>query len=332
MAHNVIAESNFSTDESADNSASGFIASVEFAQETDLFAALAKAYLAMFGLTDEKIIRQFTLFANQYRKADEVRTSELTAETQNFRGQDDLIKAFKQTVDRNGYLIKNWTIKISVKNWFLERLKQFGIDFTLDNLTGKVNLTSVNPIPMIDKSDMRTGDIVLVGGHGSVSKVIRTATWSGYSHAAIYDGIDSVYEALGGGMVETPFNTAIDRCNPVAVLRLITHNPAVSIKALEYAKKITAQKKLYDIQGAVSSGLSWKAAIIISPLLSLKIASEATNVILGDDFAFFCSEAVAQSYVEAGTPIIATKPQNTVPGALYYSPNLTLIGFLVNRI
>lgn len=326
MAHNVIAESNFSIDKSADNSESGFTASVEFAQEADLFAALAKAYFAMFGLTDEKIIRQFTLFANQYRKADEVRTSELTAETQNFRGQDDLIKAFRQITDRNGYLIKNWTIKISVKKWFLERLKQFGIDFTLDNLT------SVNPIPMIDKSDMRTGDIVLVGGHGSVSKVIRTATVSKYSHAAIYDGIDSVYEALGEGMEKNTLITATMDCNPVAVLRLITHNPAVAIKALNYAKKITEQKKLYDIPGAVSSGLSWKVAIIITPLLPLKIGSEANNVIFGDDFAFFCSEAVAQAYVEAGTPIIAVKPQNVVPGALYHSPNLTPIGFLVNIV
>ncbi len=332
MAHNVIAESNFSLDESADNSASGFVASVEFVQEADLFTALAKAYFAMFGLTDKKIIRQFTLFANQYRNADEVRTSELTAETQNFRGQDDLIKAFRQTTDRNGNIIGNWKINISVKKWFLERLKQFGIDFRLDNTAGKVNLKSINPIPMIDKSDMRTGDIVLVGGHGSVSKVIRTTTWSGYSHAAIYDGIDSVYEALGKGMEKNTLITATTDCNPVAVLRLITHNPAVAIKALNYAKKITEQKKLYDIPGAVSSGLSWKVAIIITPLLPLKIGSEANNVIFGDDFAFFCSEAVAQAYVEAGTPIIAVKPQNVVPGALYHSPNLTPVGFLVNKV
>lgn len=77
---------------------------------------------------------------------------------------------------------------------------------------------------------------------------------------------------------------------------------------------------MYDIHGAVSSGLSWKAAIVITPLLSLKIGSEATNVIFGNDCAFFCSEAVAP-YVEAGTPIIAAKPQNVVPGALYHSPN-----------
>jgi hypothetical protein len=32
----------------------GFVASVEFAQDADLFAALAKAYVAMFGLTTTK--------------------------------------------------------------------------------------------------------------------------------------------------------------------------------------------------------------------------------------------------------------------------------------
>ena len=323
MAHNITAESNFSTGESEDNSASGFIASVEFAQEADLFAALAKAYFAMFGLTDEKIIRQFTLFANQYRSPAEARASELIFETQNFRNQDDLIKAFKRTTDKNGYVINNWKINISVKKWFLERLKQFGIDFTLDNAAGKVSLKSINPIQMIDKSDMRTGDIVLVGGHDSVSKVIRTATWSSYSHASIYDGIDSVYEALGEGMKFNTLNMAIDNCNPVAVLRLITHNPAVAIKAVEYAKMITEQQKKYDIPGAISSALSWKVAIIITPLLPLKLAPEGTGAILGKDVSFFCSEAVAQAYVEAGTPIIATKPQDTVPSALYYSPNLS---------
>lgn len=164
MAENTIAKSSFSLVESTDNTDSGFAASVEFTQEADLFAALAKAYFAMFGLTDEKIIRQFTLFANQYRTLNEFRTNELESETKNFRTQDDLIKAFRRTTDINGYLIKNWTIKIRVKNWFLETLRKFGIDFTLNNLTGKVNLKAVNPIPMIDKSDMRTGDVILVGG------------------------------------------------------------------------------------------------------------------------------------------------------------------------
>lgn len=53
MAHNVMAESGFSSD----NSASGFTASIEFLQEADLFAVLAKTYFAMFGLTDEQTIR-----------------------------------------------------------------------------------------------------------------------------------------------------------------------------------------------------------------------------------------------------------------------------------
>lgn len=197
----------------------------------------------MFGLTDEKIIRQFTLFANQYRNAEKARTNELSFETQNFRGQDDLKKAFRQTTDRKGNIIKNWKITISVKKWFLERLKQFGIDFTLDNAAGKVNLKSINPIPMIDKSDMVTGDIVLVGGHGSVSKVIQTATWANYSHAAIYDGRGSIYEALGDGMNFNDLKEGIKNFNPVAVLRLITYNPAVAIKAVEYAKKLPHRKK-----------------------------------------------------------------------------------------
>jgi hypothetical protein len=329
MAENVMAES---MDDNADNTSS-FSVKVEFAREANLFAALAKAYFAMFGLTDEKIIRQFTLFANQYRAPNEAAANDLESETKNFRGQDDLITAFSRTTDRNGYLIKKWTITIKVKDWFLERLKQFGIDFTHDNLNGKVNLKGVNPIPMIDKSDMQKGDIVLVGGTHSLSKTIRTATSSNYSHAAIYDG-GWVYEALGGGMVSNRLTDATIDSNPVAVLRVITFNTAAAYKAVEYAKSIANQNTPYDVPGALASGVSWKMAVVIVPvvLLPFKVGAKINDAIFGNELSFFCSEAVAEAYESAGTPIIAKKPQDTTPGAIYHSPNVTLVGFLVNKV
>ncbi|MBC7796887.1 MAG: hypothetical protein H7Z37_08445 [Pyrinomonadaceae bacterium] len=52
-------------------------------KEPDNAKAVAKAYYAKFGLTDGTIIKQFTLFANQYRKKQV--ENELTDEANNLR-------------------------------------------------------------------------------------------------------------------------------------------------------------------------------------------------------------------------------------------------------
>ena len=88
----------------------------------------------------------------------------------------------------------------------------------------------------------------------------------------------------------------------------------------------------YDYGGAIASGIPWTAAIIIYPLLPLKISEAAKNAMMGNDRQFFCSEMVAEAYRRAGTPIVPTAPQDTVPGALFYSPNLRRVGYLKYKI
>lgn len=92
-------------------------------KEADTALAVAKAYFAKFGLTDEKIIRQFTLYSNQFRPESDQRENELLSEAENFRSQTDFIKY----VDANSSPTK---INIAVKKWFMIRIQAFGM--TLD--------------------------------------------------------------------------------------------------------------------------------------------------------------------------------------------------------
>lgn len=84
-------------------------------KEADNALAVAKAYYAKFGLTAEKIIRQFTLFCNQYRPESEQRESELLAEAANFKSQTE----FMSFVESNSSPAK---ITIEVKKWFMVRI------------------------------------------------------------------------------------------------------------------------------------------------------------------------------------------------------------------
>lgn len=197
-------------------------------------------------MTDEKIIRQFTLFANQFRSKSEQRESELLAEAANFRSQPEFIKF----VDSNSSPTKT---NIAVKKWFIGRVQSLGISLDVDYGNGDVKVVASNPIPMIVKSEMMRGDIVLVDGASGLSNIIKLETWSQFSHAAIYDGYERIYEAVGGGVEGNDLQRDIDLLPLTAVLRPVNYNPAAADNAVNYARKNAGElggiKRGYDIPG-----------------------------------------------------------------------------------
>ena len=305
---------------------SGFKAKVRFAAQADMFVALARAYFKMFGLSDAKVMRQFTLYANQTRSMASRRASEFDSQLEYFRDDEKLSKAMARTEDADGRTISEWTITVDVKKWFLERLPQFGIGIAVNKLDGSVKVTRFEPLPMIDASELRIGDVITVGGRASVSTAIMTATGSAFSHAAIYDGQGSVYEALAQGIVKTPLGNALSGTVRASAFRPLRANAFSGKKAVDYIRRQVGRP--YDYSGAINSGISWKTAFVVLPLLGFKLGQTVGKAIVGEDASFFCSEAVAAAYVHAGTPIADTRPRNTVPGALARSRHLAFVGYL----
>ena len=315
-----------------------FTTKVTVRKEADMFTALARAYFEKFGLRDEKIVRQFTLFANQYRNETSRRDNELTIQAEDFRSQQSLIEIFKRQLDSSNRLIASYDITINVKQWFLERIKQFGIQYILGGDVarggnGDVHLMNIEPIPMIDKTDLQRGDIFLIDGGSVVSQIIKFGTWSRFSHTAIYDNFnDRVYESLGDGVNVTPFQEVMDNDPVIGVMRSRLAFPSAADKAVAYARRSAGldggHKVPYDIPGAIASGTPWILALGFPPLLSNKIGSKIDDAVFGHQQTFFCSEMVCTAYEEAGMSISDASPQDTFPGALSYSSKLFFVGFL----
>ena len=138
---------------------------------------------------------------------------------------------------------------------------------------------SGNLLHYIDSSKLRPGDILLcTDPDGRVSKIIRQATQSPYSHAAIYIGDGEFVEAVGLGvrrfMVDS---TAVQNRENVRFLRVKDAVPdaqGVARTASEKAESYVARR--YWLTGAVAARV---------PGLNLNNSSGK----------FFCSQLVAQA-------------------------------------
>jgi uncharacterized protein YycO len=109
------------------------------------------------------------------------------------------------------------------------------------------------------------------------SAAIRALTWSRWSHVAIIDG-DTVIEAAAlQGVCRTPLRAAIEHAREYASGYLRCANPQAVIEAA--ASQIG---KPYDYTAILGLGLrrDWQ-----------------------EDDAWFCSELVAWSMAQAGTPL-----------------------------
>lgn len=148
------------------------------------------------------------------------------------------------------------------------------------------------------------GDIVLVADlHSLVSKAIRLATHSSFSHAIIVTSPPLGVEAVRVGVVRVNLRGLVVRNrNSVRVLRLSGNQyQLIRGRAAKYA------------EGRVLSRYALKDAIFsIFPAVRPK-----------EDDAFFCSNLVAEAYEHAGQKITNKAPKKTTPEDLLKSTVLT---------
>ena len=148
------------------------------------------------------------------------------------------------------------------------------------------------------------GDIVLTTDlHALVSKTIRIATRSSFSHAIIVTRPPLGVEALGVGVVRVNLRgLVVSNRNSVRVLRLSGDQYHLTRRgAAEYAENQVLA--LYALKDAIFS------------ILPVALPKE------GD--AFFCSNLVAEAYEQAGKKITNKAPKNTTPEDLLKStPNV----------
>lgn len=106
------------------------------------------------------------------------------------------------------------------------------------------------------------------------SWLIRTATWSDWSHVALVDGNTVIEAAAGHGVRELSLKDAIARCSAYEVVDLPASNPSAIIAAAR-----SQLGKPYDWTAIFALGLrrDWQ-----------------------EDDAWFCSELVAWAAAAAG--------------------------------
>jgi hypothetical protein len=171
------------------------------------------------------------------------------------------------------------------------------------NTKGDLGRTDREQVQYLDCGKLRAGDIMLCTDPDSAkSYIIRKATGSPYSHAAICLEPGEFLEAIGMGVHRfSALMAAVGNPANVCFLRVHPGNERIAAKAARKAEHYIARH--YWTSGALMA-------------LSEKVALE-------DKGAFFCSHLVAQAYHEAGLELLADlPPDKVVPGALVMSPAL----------
>lgn len=137
---------------------------------------------------------------------------------------------------------------------------------------------------IIDISRLELGDIILTAEKGAVSKGVRVATLSKYSHAAIYVGGTIIEATLGGVFSKNPQRLIFDSENQVAVYRYRGELSEEQVKVIcNYARSKVAS--LYTIPEALT--------LRIRELLKKPESRKQ-----------FCSRLVALSYSDNGIDLL----------------------------
>ena len=134
------------------------------------------------------------------------------------------------------------------------------------------------------------------------SWLIRTGTWSAWSHVALVDGDQVIESVMGHGVRRVPLYSAIRRASRHALVSLSARNPALIIAAAG-----EQLGKPYDYSAILGLGLhrDWQ-----------------------EDDAWFCSELVAWAFQQAGEPLFRAECLRRVtPQHLYMLPALPEVAF-----
>jgi cell wall-associated NlpC family hydrolase len=169
---------------------------------------------------------------------------------------------------------------------------------------------------MITIGQLQKGDIILSTTSDSVSKVVKFATDSKFSHARLYIGGGDIIEAIDPVVVQDELIKVLKGDLYAVVYRMPQLTKAQKNNIVYYAMKQLGKE--YDLSGAIGSSGAGIAVAGLIPTISNLINSE---------YDFYCSELVAFSYKNAGVKL-ETFSSQTTPKDLAQNPKLNYIGNL----
>ncbi|EPM7998649.1 TPA: YiiX/YebB-like N1pC/P60 family cysteine hydrolase [Vibrio vulnificus] len=169
---------------------------------------------------------------------------------------------------------------------------------------------------VITLGQLQKGDVILSTTNEAVSKVVKLATISNYSHARLYVGGEHIIEAIDPEVVKVKLVDVMKGDLYTVVYRYPGLSEAQKNKIMTYARKQIG--KQYDLSGAIGSSGAGRAAVGVLPTMANLISPESD---------FYCSELVAFSYKKAGVPLEWFSSQTT-PKDLANNSKLIYIGHL----
>lgn len=150
---------------------------------------------------------------------------------------------------------------------------------------------------MLDGDSLQPGDVILSSQKANFSFLIRTFTWSGYSHAAIVLENGLYAEAVGLGVRKRSIRTVLKSKLKVLRLKPIESN--------------AARKKAADAAQAIEKYLHscyWTAGALLTIFKNTDVKNRGR---------LFCSHLVAQVYRDANVEILDNiSPGKTTPARL----------------
>ena len=181
----------------------------------------------------------------------------------------------------------------------------------------------------IQSSSLIGADLIVSTTNAFASRVIRTGTFSGVSHAMLYIGAGMVIEAVGSGVRQVPLSTAFLDASLAVSYRRVDLIDRDRDAIIHFAK--TKVGKGYDTAGALGAGVARNpvacaaAGVVVCVGSSFGLAS--------DDDRFFCSELILSAFSAANRPIMNQRPSTSVPNDIpkaYSRGLLEYVGHLIS--
>lgn len=170
---------------------------------------------------------------------------------------------------------------------------------------------------VFESARLLPGDIVLSTVPADLlSRTIRVATWSAFSHAAICSEPGLLVEARGLGVARVSVGRlAVRELSTLRVLRL-------RADSVQGAARIAATAADYAEATVLSRYWHWGAVTALLRHVPVESRSQ-----------FFCSHLVAEAYRAAGLELLpGCAPTKTVPGAFLESSHLADVTASVTRL
>jgi uncharacterized protein YycO len=200
----------------------------------------------------------------------------------------------------------------------------------------------------IEITALRKADIIVSTTNANISKAIRQAIGSDFSHTMLYKGSGWIIEAIEQGVIERPWSEASAEATLAIALRRRNMSDAqrdavvanaLGFKERPYDKVGAAGAGMYKKRGAaITSGLVFGGCIINPTTCGLITSGKtAADIAVANnasdknkDNAFFCSELVARAYQLAGVPLAdGVEPSFMNPREVRMSSKLIYIGHLI---